>query len=46
MVEKIATRLITKSNVDDIISVIKQAFEDLDYCRFEVKRYAIYRAIR
>jgi hypothetical protein len=30
--------LITKSNdVDDVISVIKQAFEDLDYGRFEAK---------
>jgi hypothetical protein len=29
--------LITNSNVDDVISVIKQAFEDLDYGRFEVK---------
>jgi hypothetical protein len=29
-IEKVATYLITKSNVDDIIPVIKQAFEDLD----------------
>ena len=30
--------MITKSNdVDDVISVIKQAFEDLDYGRFEAK---------
>jgi hypothetical protein len=29
--------LITKSNVDDVISVIKQAFEDLDYGRFDAK---------
>jgi hypothetical protein len=29
--------LITKSNVDDVIPVVKQAFEDLDYGRFEVK---------
>ena len=36
-IEKIATHLITKSNVDDIISVVKQAFEDLDYSRFEDK---------
>jgi len=36
-IEKVATYLITKSNVDDVISVIKQAFEDLDYGRFEVK---------
>ena len=36
-IEKIATHLITNSNVDDVISVIKQAFEDLDYGRFEVK---------
>jgi hypothetical protein len=27
-IEKIATHLITKSNVDDVIPVIKQAFED------------------
>jgi DNA polymerase elongation subunit (family B) len=37
-IEKIATHLITKSNdVEDIIPVIKQAFEDLDYGRFEAK---------
>jgi hypothetical protein len=37
-IEKIATHLITKSNVTDgVISVIKQAFEDLDYDRFEAK---------
>jgi DNA polymerase elongation subunit (family B) len=37
-IEKIATYLITKSNdVDDIIPVLKQAFEDLDYGRFEAK---------
>jgi DNA polymerase elongation subunit (family B) len=36
-IEKIATHLITKSNVNDVISVVKQAFEDLDYGRFEVK---------
>jgi DNA polymerase elongation subunit (family B) len=36
-IEKIATPLITKSNVDDVISVVKRAFEDLDYGRFEVK---------
>jgi DNA polymerase family B len=36
-IENIATCLITKFNVDDIIPVIKQAFEDLDYGRFEVK---------
>jgi DNA polymerase elongation subunit (family B) len=35
-IEKIATLLITKSDVD-VIPVIKQAFEDLDYGRFEVK---------
>jgi hypothetical protein len=29
--------LITISNVDDVIPVIKQAFEDLDYGRFEAK---------
>ena len=34
-IEKIATHLITKSNVADIIPIIKQAFEDLDYGRFE-----------
>jgi hypothetical protein len=36
-IEKIATHLITKSSVDDVISVVKQAFEDLDYGRFEAK---------
>jgi hypothetical protein len=36
-IEKIATHLITKSNVDDVIPVIKQAFDDLDYGRFEAK---------
>ena len=36
-IEKVATYLITKFNVDDVISVIKQAFEDLDYGRFEAK---------
>jgi hypothetical protein len=35
--ERIATHLITKSNVDDVCSVVKQAFEDLDYGRFDVK---------
>jgi hypothetical protein len=35
-IEKIATHLITKSNVD-IISIIKQAFEDLDCGRFDPK---------
>jgi spore coat protein CotF len=35
-IEKIGTQLITNSNVD-IIAVIKQAFEDLDYGRFEAK---------
>jgi DNA polymerase elongation subunit (family B) len=35
-IEKIATFIITKSDVD-VIPVIKQAFEDLDYGRFEVK---------
>ena len=29
--------MITKSNVDDVIPVVKQAFEDLDYSRFEAK---------
>src|SRR5215204_6328952 len=36
-IEKIATHLITKSNVDDLIPIIKQAFEDLDYGRFDPK---------
>jgi hypothetical protein len=36
-IEKIATHLITKSNVDDVIPVIKQAFEDLDHGRFDAK---------
>jgi hypothetical protein len=36
-IEKIATHLITKSNVNNIITVIKQAFDDLDYGRFEAK---------
>jgi hypothetical protein len=36
-IEKIATHLITKSNDDDLIPVIKQAFEDLDYGRFDAK---------
>jgi DNA polymerase elongation subunit (family B) len=36
-IEKIATYLITKSNVDDLIPIIKQALEDLDYGRFDVK---------
>jgi DNA polymerase elongation subunit (family B) len=38
-IEKIATHLITKSNDfdDDVIRVIKQAFEDLDYGRFDAK---------
>ena len=36
-IEKVATCLITKSNVNDIIPGIKQAFEDLDYGRFEAK---------
>ena len=37
-IEKIATHLITKSNIDDvIIPIIKQAFEDLDYGRFDPK---------
>jgi DNA polymerase elongation subunit (family B) len=35
-IEKIATHLITKSDID-VIPVIKQAFEDLDYGRFEAK---------
>jgi hypothetical protein len=37
-IEKIATHMITKSNdVDDIIPIIKQAFEDLDYGKFDPK---------
>jgi DNA polymerase elongation subunit (family B) len=36
-IQKIATHLITKANDDDVISVIKQAFEDLDYGRFDAK---------
>jgi DNA polymerase, archaea type len=35
-IEKIATFIITKSDVD-VVAVIKQAFEDLDYGRFEAK---------
>ena len=35
-IEKVATHLITKSNVD-VIPIIKQAFEDLDYGRFDPK---------
>src|SRR5688572_13986265 len=35
-IEKIATYLITKSDVD-VMSIIKQAFDDLDYGRFEAK---------
>ena len=35
-IEKIATHLITKSNIN-VIPVIKQAFEDLDYGRFDPK---------
>jgi DNA polymerase elongation subunit (family B) len=41
-IEKIATHLITKSNVDDVIPFIKQAFEDLDYGRFEAKDMQFY----
>jgi hypothetical protein len=36
-IEKIAIHLITKSNDVDVIPVIKQAFEDLEYGRFEAK---------
>jgi len=36
-IQKIATHLIIRSNVDDIIPLIKQAFEDLDYGRFDSK---------
>ncbi len=36
-IEKIATHLITKSNVNDVIPVIKQTFEDLDYGSFDAK---------
>src|ERR671922_2137547 len=35
-IEKIAIHLITKSNID-VIPIIKQAFEDLDYGRFDAK---------
>jgi DNA polymerase elongation subunit (family B) len=35
-IEKIATHLITKPN-DDVVPSIRQAFEDLDYGRFEAK---------
>jgi DNA polymerase elongation subunit (family B) len=35
-IESIATHLITKSNVD-VMPLIKQAFEDLDYGRFDPK---------
>jgi hypothetical protein len=36
-IEMIATHLITKSNDVDVIPIIKQAFEDLDYGRFEAR---------
>ena len=36
-IEKITTHLITESNVDVVIPVLKQAFEDLDYGRFDAK---------
>ena len=36
-IKKIATHMITKFNVDDVIPVIKQSFEDLDYGRFDAK---------
>lgn len=36
-IEQVAIYLITRSNVDDVIPVVKQAFEDLDYSRFEAK---------
>jgi hypothetical protein len=35
-IEKITTYLLTKSN-DDMIPVIKRAFEDLDYGKFDAK---------
>jgi hypothetical protein len=35
-IEKVATHMITKSNVD-VMPLIKQEFEDLDYGRFEAK---------
>jgi hypothetical protein len=35
-IEKIATYIITKSD-SDVIPLVKQAFEDLDYGRFEAK---------
>jgi hypothetical protein len=34
---KIATHLITKSNDVDVLPAVKQAFEDLDYGRFDAK---------
>ena len=36
-IEQIAIYLITKPDVGDVILIIKQAFEDLDYGRFEAK---------
>lgn len=33
-IEKIATHIITKSDID-VIRIIRQAFDDLDYSRFE-----------
>jgi DNA polymerase elongation subunit (family B) len=36
-IEKVSTHLITKSNVEDVIPVIKQAFDDLDHGRFDAK---------
>jgi hypothetical protein len=35
-IEKIATHLITTYDID-VISIIKQAFDDLDYGRFDAK---------
>jgi hypothetical protein len=36
-IEKFATHLITKSNDVDVIPIIKQAFQDLDYGRFKAE---------
>jgi DNA polymerase elongation subunit (family B) len=36
-IEKVATHLITKSYIEDVIPIIKQAFENLDYGRFDAK---------
>jgi len=36
-IEKIAIYLITNTNVNDVIAVIRQGFDDLDYGRFDAK---------